>query len=131
MKISKAINFNKYFLAFQLIAFVVDILLTVFCDISVYFVFMWVIGVIVVIYDGLIGSIITRRVIYKKPEYQRIINKYPYAFTDWRIVRLARKINDTEVKKFLNQQFLSFGILAFNVLYVLAYTVVFHPENIG
>lgn len=131
MNIEKAIKLNKYFLIVQVLSFIIDIVLSIIFDINVYFIFMWIIGVIVVLYDGFMGTYITRRIICKKPNYSRIIKNYPYVFTDIRIIISAIKTNDFEVKTFISQQFLSIGIFILNIFYVIIITVILHPEHFG
>lgn len=131
MNIEKAIKLNKYFLIVQVLSFIIDIVLSIIFDINVYFIFMWIIGVIVVLYDGFMGTYITRRIIYKKPNYSSIMKNYPYAFTDIRIIISAIRTNDFEVKTFLSQQFLSIGIFILNIFYVIIITVILHPEHFG
>lgn len=131
MSIEKAIKLNKYFLIIQGLSFIIDIALSIFFDINIYFMFMWIVGVFVVLYNAFMGSYINWKLIYKKPKYQKIIKKHSKATIDLKIYKLAKKINDVEVKTFLSQQFLSIGILILNIFYVIIITAILHPEHLG
>lgn len=122
---------NRIFIIIQLVMLGVDIILSFVCDIGVYFMTMWFCGLILVLYSGITGTIYEHRVIFKDKNYIRVIKKYPYVFTDLRILHLARKIKDTDVIKHIRQRELSIAIFLINILYVIIYTIIVHPENIA
>ena len=130
MDIEKTIKANKIFLTIQTIAFVVDIILSFVFDAGVYFIFMWICGLFVVIYNGLIQTLFFYKVICNNGKYAKIIKKYPYVFTDLRIYILARKMKDDKTGKVLSQGIISLVILLSNIIYVIIITVLLHPENI-
>lgn len=131
MNITKAIKRNKVFIIFQIIAFVAEVLLSVICDIDIYFPYAWVISLITIIYCGLFGTLITHKFIYKKTEYSKMIDRLTYLYTVIKIFKLSKKINDFETRTFLKRYFLSVGILILNMAYVFVITLLLHPESIS
>ena len=99
MNIKKAIRFNKFFIIFQIIAFIADVILFLKCDINIYFPIAWFISAITIIYCALVGTVITHKYIYKKPDYCGIINITSLS-TDIKIFRLAKKITTLKSEHF-------------------------------
>jgi hypothetical protein len=130
MNIEKTIKSNRIFIVVQLIALIVDVILSFICDISIYFMFAFFFGVAVVLYNAFVQSVFRNKVIFKSKNYISVIRKHPYSFTDLRIYILAKNTKDTKIKKVLDQGFISIGIMVANFLYILVITMILHPQNI-
>lgn len=127
----KVIIANKAVIFFQLTALLVDIAFSFLFDVSVYFLFAFIVGAIVILYNGILQSVFRSKVIFKDKKYVKCIKRHPYSFTDLRIYNKAKKTKDKKVKTVLLQGFVSVGIILLNFVYILIITAILHPENIG
>jgi uncharacterized membrane protein (DUF106 family) len=129
MDVSRAIKANTVFLIIQLIAVICDIVIAFFTETGTYFILMIIIGIAYVLYNGIVQSRFMQRVAYN--QYNDVLQRLPYVFTDIRVYRAAKRRGDKETVKVLRQGNISSALMILNVAAILAITFVLHPESIG
>lgn len=125
------IKVNRIFILTQIVLFIVDVILSYRFDISIYFMFMWVCGLLMVVFNAAVQTLFYYKVIFKNNNYSKIIRKHSQAFSVIMIYRFAKNSNDILVKTVLKQGFYSTGVFVMNFIYVIVFTMIVHPENIG
>ena len=115
----------------QLVVFIVDIILSFFTDVGIYFYVMFGHAALIILYFGIVRSIANFTQVYNKKEYLKGVSKRRGITYELSIYKKAKRIGDYATAKYMSNSWISVAVVIANLIYVLIITAVLHPENLG
>lgn len=127
----KILIIDKLILLLQIVVFIVDIVLSLFTDVSIYVFVMFGHAAVVILYYAIVRSIANFTQVYNKKEYLKAISTRRGFGDELKVYKKAKRIGDKTTARYMSNSWISVVIVVFNLIYVIVITSVLHPESIS